>query len=281
MSVDDYLKSLEHGDSHGEGEFTLDAQRARALLAERTLDDTWQAWLCLIQGLVRLKVRAIEISVLNLSAVFTCRFDQPKSRRELFADERFLLGWLNLEWFGEGHWDESTSKLTVTFSGSAWTRYRMAGSLKTLFAEHLGYAPISVTLNGKPLVQSKLPKTTGCVFYPSSKRSAYPLPLGHLINSIGEQARRVHWLEEDLAGEPQGLSALAFRTRTSWSQATWVSQGVVIKQERNTLERPGLWLVASVDSLALDTDLSGFKVVHNEAYFRFVNRLKKEVLWMM
>lgn len=91
----------------------------------------------------------------------------------------------------------------------------------------------------------------------------------------------MHWLNEDDTGEPQGLSALAFRTRTSWSQATWVSQGVVIKQERNTLERPGLWLVASVDSLALDTDLSGFKVVHNEAYFRFVNRLKKEVLWMM
>ena len=77
------------------------------------------------------------------------------------------------------------------------------------------------------------------------------------------------------------FAAVAFRSRASWSQVQWVSDGVVICEERNTLERPRLSVIAQVEALGLSTDLTGFKLVHDEAYHRFVNHLKKDVLWML
>jgi hypothetical protein len=60
-----------------------------------------------------------------------------------------------------------------------------------------------------------------------------------------------------------------------------VRHGAIISRERNTLERPGVEVVACVDATGLDTDLTGFSVRSDQAYLNFIAQLKKDVLWML
>lgn len=81
------------------------------------------------------------------------------------------------------------------------------------------------------------------------------------------------------AGAPiWACHAMCRRTHSSWSEAVFVGHGVVLTSERNVLDRPGLLAVISARDLKVD--LSGFGVVHDEAYLQTIRTLRERVLWM-
>lgn len=287
MSIKEYLESLQGEVSGEEGSFTISTERAEELLAEHMLSDVWQGWLCLIQGLIRQGTRRLKVDTSTSTVSFETSFPREMSIRSLLDDERLLLGWLNLRWFGSLEWDPLRGLLELQFSGSAWRRYKLGRTIKSFLSKHLRYLGIPLTLNGRSLPGGELPEAPKYSFYhphPEDRQSLrFP---GALRVEPGTKARFFR-LGEERSRVPQqwppddDFAAIAYRTSSSWSQVQWVHHGVIIQEERNTLERPGLSVLASVDSLGLSTDLAGFAVVANDPYFKFVRQLKKDVLWML
>lgn len=282
-SLEDYLETLRDGELSDPGEFTIAAERAKALLAGRALSDVWAAWLCLAQGFLAAGTSFLEVAVTRSAVVWRTSLRNPLV--DLLRQERFLLGWLNLGWFGSPHWTAADGTLSVEWRGNAWHRYRLAANMEGHLQRALPYAPVPVRVGKSSVLKRHLP--TGCPL------CLYPLvegrPGGFDFEDDGAETRgffeRRHFSLEGLGpawSGPTGhrLGAFASKSKVSWSQVTWVNHGVVISQERNTLERPGVSVVACVEALGLETDLSGFSVVNDQAYFRFVTRLKKDVLWM-
>lgn len=72
--------------------------------------------------------------------------------------------------------------------------------------------------------------------------------------------------------------AVLGKTNKSWSEVTFVVNGVTLPPERNLLDRPGI--VAYVSAAGLKTDLSGLQLVHDEAFRARLEMLKPEVRWL-
>jgi hypothetical protein len=72
--------------------------------------------------------------------------------------------------------------------------------------------------------------------------------------------------------------AVLGKTNKSWSEVTFVVNGVTLPPERNLLDRPGI--VAYVSAAGLKTDLSGLQLVHDEAFRERLEMLKPEVRWL-
>lgn len=287
VSIKDYLASLQ-GESDGEeGVFTIAAERAEKLLSERVLKDVWQAWLCLVQGLARFGVPYLCVETGNSAIQLdTGLAGQGVPARKLLGEDRLLLGWLNLRWFGQPQWDSESGLLTIALSGSPWRRYRLVRSLRSYLLRHLCQLRLSVKLDGRPLPQGSLPEAKRYSFFEPSPddRFALQFPSAKALEPmtrarffpLGERTEVLQqWPSDDC------FSAVAYRTNSSWSQVYWVQDGVIICEARNTLERPGLAVIASVNSVGLSTDLSGFEVVADAAYHKFANQVKKNVLWML
>lgn len=270
MSLEDYLSNLGAGSAAEEGAFTVNAERAERLLREKVLAEPWHAWLSMTQGLLALGSRRLEIRPAGGRVEITADLENSVSLRELLSEERCLLGWLNLSRYGEAAWHTERSTLEVTLSGSAWKRYRTSATLFSQLRRALRFCSVDVVLDGKPLADEAFPRGRDYTLYGSVSGG---LRLGKGV------AKQFRLMSEDDGTER--FAAVAYRSEKSWSQACWVSRGAVIKEERNTLERPGLFLVGDVEALGLTTDISGFEPVHDSAYFDFVNRLKKDVLWML
>lgn len=280
MSLEDYLESLREGEVSDPGEFTMAAERAKALLAGQALADVWAAWLCLAQGLIGMGTTLLEVHITRQAVIW--RTDLHLPLVNLLRDERFLLGWLNLGWFGRPHWAASGGTLTVEWRGSAWHRYRLAATMQSRLQRALMYSLIPVTVGPSNVVRSHLPVGGPlCLYYLPAGR-----PGGFRLDDAGVETRgffeRRHF---SLLGEPapsgERLAAFASKTNAGWSEITWVHRGVVISTERDVIDRPGLAVVASVEGLGLDTDLSGFSVVTDQAYYRFLDQVKQNVLWML
>lgn len=287
VALDDYLRSLGQGETALEpGEFTIAAERARALLAGKALSDVRMAWLCLAQGFIGAGALSLELECSARSAVLRVGLKTPTELEELLRNERFLLGWLNLGWFGTPHWEPHRSTLTVPWQGHAWKRYRFASTLPRYLSKALRYAPLPVHVRIGSVNADHLPN--------SGPVCLYPLPRGRKGGMLFRDSFEGHpsFYERrrfPLPGSEQSdpdysgplLAAFAWRTNSSGSEITWVSHGVIIGTEQNTLERPRVAVVASVDALELETDLSGFQVVNSAAYHRFTTELKRNVLWML
>lgn len=281
VSLDDFLEGLREGEVCDPGQFTIAPERAKALLAGKSLADVWSAWTCIAQGLVAQGAGAMEITITRRAVIW--RADLRRNLIDLLRDERFLLGWLNLGWFGSPHWTSTDGTLSVEWRGNAWNRYRLSATMQSQLQQTLKYCPIPVKVGEARPVQTHLP--AGCPL------CLYPLPPGQpggfefvdadMARQGGSERRRFLLPGQSQDKETGRLAAFASKSRVSWSQVTWVHLGAVISEERNTLERPGVSVVASVEALELQTDLSGFSVVTNEAYFRFINQLKRDVLWML
>ena len=273
LRLEDFLKSLGSSDSQGEGSFTLAADRARKLLSERALTDPWQAWLSLLQGFHQAKPQSLSFRV-DRQMVEMQAEGVTAELSELARYDRFLLGWLNLEWFGCAVWDPRLSLFQLKWSGSVWRRYRDSANFRSMLRSVLAFSPIPIQLNDSLVNHRALPVARKYQLYHSGSTSQL---------SFDADTERMAQDEFRITQLSQGdhLAAVAFTSGKSWSQARWVHHGVLIKEERNTLERPGLSLIASVEALGLHTDLSGFQVVHDQNYLDFTNRLKKEVLWML
>jgi hypothetical protein len=275
--MDQFLTTLRGDAETDEGEFTLAAERAKELLKDKALTDVWQAWLCLVQGFQALGTQRLDISFNRQQVTFQAKLVEPLKLSQVMANDRMLLGWLNSDWFGKPDWNQSDSTLRVILSGSVWTRYNHTRVLKNLLVKSLAYCDLQVTLNGSSLTKLWMdPKRKYTLYGNHECKSALTLPFD--FSKLDEKKKKLLDCSEE---PPSKFAAIAFKTNRSWSQATWVSQGVVIKEERNTLERPGLAVVGSVESIGLKTDLSGFEIVHDESYMLFVNRLKKDALWML
>ena len=274
-NLESYLASLGAEKSEGTGVFTLAADRARELLKEKALHDPWQAWLCIFQGFHRMGAQALKVQVdrNQVSVLISDGWSSTKTLRELTADERFLLGWLNLDWFGDATWEPRSKRFGLKWGGAVWKRYRTASVLRSLLKSTLCYSPVDIQLDNRPLALQAFPSAKNHTLFLSGR--AQGLGIESPFENK-EQAKTV--LLEDGSNQ---LAALAYRSTKSWSQARWVQDGVLIKEERNTLERPGLFVVACVEALGLHTDLSGFNIIHDDKYLQFANRLKKEVLWML
>jgi hypothetical protein len=284
-SLEDYLESLREGEASDGGEFTIAAERAKALLAGRALGDVWAAWLCLAQGFLAQGTGLLEVAVTRRAVIWRTDLNLPLV--ELLRHERFLLGWLNLGWFGSPHWTAADGTLTVEWRGNAWHRYRLASTMESQLRRALMYSPVPVTVGGSSVVKTHLPVGCPLCLYPLSEG----LPGGFDFEDDGADTRGFFERRRfslDALGEawrePPGskLGAFASKSKASWSQVTWVHFGVVIANERGTLDRPNVAVVASVEALGLETDLSGFSVVTNEAYFRFIREvLRRDVMWML
>lgn len=82
-----------------------------------------------------------------------------------------------------------------------------------------------------------------------------------------------------MGGRPAvACHALLARTRRSWSDATFVLDGVILSSERNLMDRPGLQAVISARGLR--TDLTEFALVHDDAFHRALEYLRRLALWM-
>lgn len=283
--MEEFLQSLQGEDPGEEGEFTIAADRAEKLLAERMLTDVWLGWLCLLQGFIRHGTRSLVVEVATGEVRFQTSLPAPLTVRQLLSDERLLLGWLNLQWFGTPSWDAQDACFTLSLSGSSWRRYKLSRTLKSYLDKHARYLGVGLRVNGRIVAQGILPKAPKyCFYHPQSQDHCGLRFVGALSIEPGTRARFFRlgpgtvpqqWPPDD------EFAAVAYRTDSSWSQVYWVQNGVVIQEERNTLERPGLAVLASVESLGLSTDLAGFEVVADQSYFRFVKQLKKDVLWML
>lgn len=278
-----YLETLRDGELSEPGQFTIAAERAKALLAGKALSDVWWAWLCVAQGFIAQGTSFLEITITRGAVIWRTSLSHPLV--ELLRNERFLLGWLNLGWFGSPHWTATDGTLSVEWRGNAWNRYRLAASMETQLRQALVYASVPVTVGKSSVLKRHLPAGCSLCLYPLAEGR----PGGFDFQDDGAETkgffeRRRFTLESlgpDWEGPPGSrLAAFASKSKVSWSQVVWVHHGIVISQERNTLERPGVSVVASVEALGLETDLTGFSVVNNNAYFRFVTKLKKDVLWM-
>ena len=286
MALEDYLQTLRGGEFSDPGEFTMAADRARELLQTRVLTDQWSAWICLAQGFVALGARSLEVTISRQAVAMAAELPHPTPLVDLIRQDRFLLGWLNLGFFGSPHWSAAEGVLMVEWRGNAWARYRSAASMEGLLERDLAYAPIPVTVGGKALARRALPARQRLTLYPLPD----DLPGGLRFEDssggqLGPFERREFWLDglgpRRPSAQPMRLAAFAGKTSVSWSQVNWVQHGAVISRERNTLERPGVEVVACVDSLGLETDLTGFSVVTNQAYLDFIKQLKTDVLWML
>jgi hypothetical protein len=280
VSLESYLESLREGEFSDPGEFTIAAERARALLAGRALADPWAAWLCLAQGLIALGTDGLEIDITRRAVIWRTSLRLPLE--ELLRHERFLLGWLNLGWFGSPHWSATEGTLCVEWRGHAWHRYRLAASMRSQLQRGLVYCPVPVKLGAINIVQTHLPVGCPLCLYPLPEGRAGGLRLADAAGGTpGFFERRRFLLLDQPETDPRLLAAFASKTRASWSEVTWVHHGTVIAHERNFMDRPGVSVVASVEALELETDLSGFSVITNQAYFRFRDQLKQNVLWML
>jgi hypothetical protein len=267
------------------------AERAKALLAGRALNDVWAAWLCLAQGFVALGATGLAVTLGQTSVIWKVDFSMPVDLDDLLRQERFLLGWLNLGWFGRPAWSAVDGMLTVEWRGNLWQRYRISSALRKYIERTLAYAPVPVTVGtqrdpGRSLLlgRKSLPSNVPLCIYPLPGCRPGGLDVGPI--GSGSHDKRRYFSLETLGPawtEPAGprLAAYASKSTTSWSWVSWVHWGALVCQERNTLERPGVDVVASLEALGLETDLAGFSVVTNEQYYRFINQLKKDVLWML
>ncbi len=284
MSIDLYLASMRGAGESEEGVFTLSEERARQLLAEKALADVWQSWLCLCQGMHRLGARSVAAEISKSKVSIQAGFPVAMDQATLLSDERMLLGWLTVGWFGTPYWVAETSRLEVQLEGSTWRRYRWASSLGRLLQAALAYSTLEVSVNGVAVRRERLPVGVNLSLFPAPAEQGFTF-LDHGLDAKGIYERRVFPLQDNGSGSDEvsqrTLAALASKEKASWSDITWVNDGVVIAQERNTLERPGIAAVASVNALGLETDLSGFKVVHDEPTMRFLRQLKRDVLWML
>ncbi|MCA9775535.1 MAG: hypothetical protein KC800_02415 [Candidatus Eremiobacteraeota bacterium] len=281
MNLESFLNSLGAENKEGSGVFTLAADRARKLLSEKALHDPWQSWLCLFQGFHRLEAQHLSVQVdkNQVSILVKSEPSASKPLQEMLRDERFLLGWLNLDWFGEPAWDPEANTFVLKWSGAVWKRYRTAAALRSQLRSALCYSPLEFSLEGSPLPLRDTPTFDQTIFLAGNKTH---LGIDKTPRTGGHQKVVSLHPEEAPLAEPSGeLAAVAYRSGTSWSHARWVHHGVIIKEERNTLERPGLLVIAAVEGLGLNTDLAGFELVHDEKYYQFITRLKKEVLWML
>ena len=59
---------------------------------------------------------------------------------------------------------------------------------------------------------------------------------------------------------------------SSWSEATFILDGVCLEPERNLLDRPGY--AAYISARGLRTDLTGLHIVHDELYFERLKHVK-------
>lgn len=284
--IEDYLKSLGQGDAGAElGEFTIAAERAKALLGGKALSDVWQAWLCMAQGFIAQGARSLDLSCSRESAVWRVDLPDKMLLEDLLRDDRFLLGWLNLGWFGTPEWNEEESTLVVPWQGSAWKKYRFSATFPQTMKAALKFAAIPIQVGSQSIGFNYLPLAEPMCLYSLPKGRAGGIAFADVYAENQGPERRRFALpgveSEDSGLSNESLAAFAYRTKSTWSEVTWVSHGVVIGTERNTLERPTIRAVASVQALGLETDLSGFKVVNDERYYRFITALKRDVLWML
>ena len=281
MSVEKYIQSLGSGQEADSGEFTLSPQRAKDLLSEAALADHWDAWLCVLQGFYAFGSTRVNIELQRASICFQVELPQRFELPELAKQPRFLLGWLNLSHFGQVHWSGEKSELTVEFSGSIFKRYFMAKSLRRIFLSKLRFAHCPTRLDNRLVSQQGfVPTAHSYTVFSRADCQAWSLPCSSVLNLSDDRLRRV-WMSPEQQDSKALVASLACKTSSSWSEVQWVSRGVIVCEERNTLERPGLHVVASVEALGLKTDLSGFSIVHDHNYLDFINRLKREVLWML
>ncbi|MGE0493679.1 MAG: hypothetical protein AB7S38_31005 [Vulcanimicrobiota bacterium] len=111
--------------------------------------------------------------------------------------------------------------------------------------------------------------------YPNERRLHYT----SLVSEEESDQPAAEWAGLSMNGRPMvACHAMLQRVWESWSDLTWVLDGVALTSERNVLDRPGLQAVVS--AAELEVDLSEFGVVHNDAFYRLTNQLRQRVLWM-
>lgn len=285
MAIEDYLLSLGAGTGE-QGHFTILAERARELLAGKSLTDPWQAWLCLAQGFLNHDATALMVSSSTVEATWVVNLPQTTPLIKLLSDERFLLGWANLDWFGQPSWNEDASKLVVRLKGHLWARYRFSAVFSKMMVSSMAYANAFVKIGPTETDQRYLISLEPISLYPLPQNHSGGITFANAqIGNSALQERRRFTLPDSDPDDPNmtgsTFAAVVYKTKDSWSQVRWISHGVLISTERNTLERPGISVVASVQGLKLKTDLSGFAVINDDMYHQFIRKLKRDILWML
>ncbi|MCA9791155.1 MAG: hypothetical protein KC910_05145 [Candidatus Eremiobacteraeota bacterium] len=301
----DALRS--EGSSVEEGVFTLNQERATDLMRRLKLADPHAYLLKMVQAAVRGQATWIRVTQEGQGLRF--EHDGPGDEA---ADRHFQVAvgaFTNLT-------EEAPSQVASP-SARAWffprptKLFGLVGRRPELdlLKNRCVYCPIPLWLDGKlvnrPLFgqrQSyekmgtrvefgKPPRATPITFVtaPALGPALLPAPAEYpnerrfhftsLLNEEESDQPAAEWPGLSMNGKPMvACHAMLHRAWESWSELTWVLDGVALTSERNVLDRPGLQAVVSASDL--EVDLSEFGVVHNDAFYRLTNQLRQRVLWM-
>jgi hypothetical protein len=183
---------------------------------------------------------------------------------------------------------EGRLQLHVSKGNRSWWQRGWTAPIRKLLARRLTCMPMTVTWNGDFLNQNlHLSKKAEAFVYCGSAE------VGDLWLGLGSSAAQRRIRCGDLEGE-QALEAATRReigeklgymgwaalgaSGSSWSETTFVLDGVALDKESNLLDRPGI--VAVVSAAGLNTDLGGLQLIHDQAFRERLQGLRSEVRWL-
>ncbi|MBS2034076.1 hypothetical protein JST97_03760 [bacterium] len=288
--------------SAGPGRFSLDPRRQRELLQRLGLQDTAQGFLKLFQGICRAEPSGVSITAqanhLRFAFVHHKRLPEPLWDGQhplalaiLNLSQEYALSWEGESYRGQadergfqssqkenlaGHSQPSLS-LTLTRPGARWWHRDWTPSVRQSLNKRLAYSLITWLWNEQPLAPVA----------PLSSRAqavvlAQPECLGDLNPASAQAAAELRvrgpaGIESRLTpGFP--AHALLGLSKHSWSETSFVLDGVLLDGERNLLDRPGVIAVISAEGLT--PALNGLELVHDAAFRQRLQALRPEVSWL-
>lgn len=302
--------------SAGRGTFTVDPARQRELLGRLGLAESELGFVKLAQGACQSGTAQLNL-VADGNSLRVSFHPTRVPRQPLWEGQALALSLLSLSQDYELDWNwtfdgqrvsgqarrhlfseapavaaprEAANHLEVRISKSktSWWHRSWTGSVQKLLARRLMCTPMTVTWNDQLLTQPlrlsaraeafvySLPHEKGGLWLPiHSNASLRRIRCG---DAEGEEAQA---LAEPLEVANQlgyrGWAALG-ATGTSWSETTFVLDGVALEKESNLLDRPGI--VAVVSATGLNADLGGLHLIHDQAFRDRLQSLRAEVRWL-
>jgi len=312
--LEEFLAEQAGFPSAGAGTFSLNPARQRELLGRLGLSDPDLGFLKLAQGAYSAGSPWLRLD--TDGGEMTVRF-QPLSqpRQPLWEGDDLAVGLLclsqeySLEWnwrwgdlevhgkVQDNHFHESRDPASQSGSSlelrikklkTRWWQRSWTARAHKLLARRLRCSPLEVTWNGLPLngplqlsnqaeawVLASPGEPAGLWLCLDSRSRLKRVRCGELLGDPALQAAEVQERASQIGY--RGWAALGAH-RASWSETTFVLNGVTLERESNLLDRPGIAAVISAEGL--NSGLGGLQLVHDQAFRDRLQSLREEVRWL-
>lgn len=286
--------------SAGPGQFTLDPKRQRELLRKLGLQDTAQGFLKLFQGICRAQPLQVNVTTRTNQLCFNFHHQQslpqplwegqhPLALAILNLSQDYSLEWQGESYRGRAHDQEFQSNrtespttqlslsLSVTRPAARWWHRDWIPAVQQSLNKRLAWSRIDWTWNQIPIGTAP----------PISRRAqavvlAQPEFPGNLDPESASMAAEIRVrgaasIETKLPEQSRAHAILGCG-KSSWSETSFVLDGVLLDGERNLLDRPGILAIISADGLT--PALNGLELVHDQAFRQRLQALRPEVSWL-